>query len=324
MTDTFNNFADFNEFYNEQISDAGSDLAASLTENNGTSQLSVFDEPTTAEMPDEFVMQRAIEMSIQTMFDALRDTRLEEFSQDIAWGFVNSLHMTSKRIERRQDDADKRLRELTRCYDPSEIYATELEEAQLVSQSLFDAEQAIASMRDYAAAVYHVETNQCWAPARGSKIAVATGASHIDAQEALAARAAQRRAALTPEGPFVAFSGGSDWTDHQLIWDTLDRVKERIPSMVLIYTAQTTGADKFAATWAQSRGVQIIAHALKGPRSDRRRGFRRNEALIAMKPVHAVVCDGSGLQEHLRRELTSAGIPQHKLRATMQHQRKAA
>ena len=112
MTKNFANFADFAEFYANETEGSAEAIHEAMSETNPTSQLSVFDEPTTSDMPDPFVMQRAIEMIMQTTFDALRDTRLEEFAQDITWGFVNSLHMTAKRIANREDDSAKKLGEL--------------------------------------------------------------------------------------------------------------------------------------------------------------------------------------------------------------------
>ncbi len=177
MTKNFANLADFAEFYANETEGSAEAIHDAMAETNATSQLSVFDEPTTSDMPDPFVMQRAIEMIMQTTFDALRDTRMEEFAQDISWGIVNSLHMTAKRIANREDDSAKKLGELARCYEPSEIYTTELEETQLICQSLMDAREAMEAMRDYAAAMYRACWRRAWAPTKGSKASSVTTAT---------------------------------------------------------------------------------------------------------------------------------------------------
>lgn len=50
--------------------------------------------------------------------------------------FAISFHGVAKRIEGREANAARNLGELARCYDPSEIYATRLEDSQLLCQTL--------------------------------------------------------------------------------------------------------------------------------------------------------------------------------------------
>ncbi|MBW6608227.1 hypothetical protein KXT90_24990, partial [Salmonella enterica subsp. enterica serovar Weltevreden] len=40
-----------------------------------------------------------------------------------------------------------------------------------------------------------------------------------------------------------------------------------------------------------------------------RAGFARNEQLLGLRPVEALVCEGSGLQSHLARLVRAAGVP---------------
>ena len=82
----------------------------------------------------------------------------------------NSFHMVAKRIEGREDDAAKKLGELARNFDPSEIYATELEETQQLCQTLEGIRAALECMRDHAAEVYRVETGRPFSTVRGSKV----------------------------------------------------------------------------------------------------------------------------------------------------------
>jgi hypothetical protein len=98
-----------------------------FTEQGSMAQLSVHDEPVATDMPDPQAARGAMEMVIGTVFDLFRGTRMEEFGQDIVWGIVNSFHVTSQRIEKREDEATKKLGDMARAFDPSEIYAVELE-----------------------------------------------------------------------------------------------------------------------------------------------------------------------------------------------------
>src|SRR3546814_15069095 len=70
----------------------------------------------------------------------------------------------------REDDAAKKLGELARAYDPSEIYATELEDTQLLCQTLQGCREAMECMRDHAAEMYRVETGKPFSPVRGSRV----------------------------------------------------------------------------------------------------------------------------------------------------------
>ena len=106
--------------------------------------VSIVDAAEKLDMPDPEQAAAAVDLMMRTLFDVFRDTRMEEHAADLAWGFVNSFHMVAKRVEGREDDAAKKLGEMARAYDPSEIYATELEETQLLCQTLEGNREALA------------------------------------------------------------------------------------------------------------------------------------------------------------------------------------
>jgi len=145
---------------------------------------------------------------------------------------------------------------------------------------------------------------------RGSRVSRGVTASMIDARDYMASRIRERREQFAPEGPVVAFSGGQVWEDHEVLWRGLDSIKARIPEMILATTAQTKGCDAIAQAWAAARGVKVILFKL-----DRRLGakaaFVRNDRLLALRPVEAVVCEGSGIQMNLAQKLRQAGVPLH-------------
>ena len=310
---TFTNFADLASFVaDERRNDALTQTyEGAFIEHSEMAKLSVVDAPEQLDMPDPEQVRAAVEMMMATMFDVLRDTRMEPFAADLAWGFANSFHVVAKRIEGREDDAANKLRDLARAFDPSEIYATELEETQTLCQTLQGCREAMECMRDHAAEVYRVETGKPFSPVRGSRVSSGLTASMIDARDYLAARSRERREQFAPEGPVVAFSGGQkDSNDADLLFRGLDKIKARIPEMILATTAQSKGADAIAHAWAASRGVKVIKFMLDRSAGNRA-AFIRNERILGLKPVEAVVCEGTGIQANLAQKLRQAGVPLH-------------
>ena len=312
---TFSNFADLAEARiitadaREGITNA---YDGAFVEHSDMTKLSMVEEPEASEMPDSDMARRAVEMAMGTIFDVLKGTRMEEFAQAIAWGVANSFHMTARNAERREDDAAKKLGELARNYDPSEIYAVELEETQLLCQTLQGCREALEAMRDHAADVYRVETGRTFTATRGSQVSKnGVTASQIQARDYLAARAKDRRAQYQPEGPLVVVSGGqNDWHDVDLVWDVLDDIKTRIPNMVLGTTGMRKGVDAMAKGWAQRNGVQTIIF-MPNRADGNRAPFLRNQKMVKLGPVEALVCEGTGIQSNLAQRLRAAGVPTH-------------
>jgi hypothetical protein len=56
--------------------------------------------------------------------------------------------------------------------------------------------------------------------------------------------------------------------------------------------------------------VRVIAFTLNR-KLGKQAGFHRNEQLLGLRPVEAVVAQGSGLQSHLARGVRAKGIPAH-------------
>lgn len=85
-------------------------------------------------------------------------------------------------------------------YDPSEVYATDLEDLTMQARSLAECRDAMECMRDHAARIYLVETGRPFSPVRGSRVSSKTNASMIEARDYLAAQKAQRREQFAPSG----------------------------------------------------------------------------------------------------------------------------
>jgi hypothetical protein len=146
-------FSNFSDLGQHLVSDRAKRLAMSdeighryesgFIEPSEMAKMSIVDAPAALDMPDPEQVGAAIELAVGTIFDVLRDTRMEEFAGQIAWGMVNSFHMVAKQVERREDDAADKLRELARTFDPSEIYAVELEDTQMLCQTLQGCREAM-------------------------------------------------------------------------------------------------------------------------------------------------------------------------------------
>jgi hypothetical protein len=81
----------------------------------------------------------------------------------------------------------------------------------------------------------------------------------IDSRDFLNARRKAETELLVPPGPKVAVTGGLDYEDHHLIWNRLDKVREKHPDMVLLHGGSPKGAEFIASRWADHREVAQIA-----------------------------------------------------------------
>jgi hypothetical protein len=313
-------FAEIAEFVAQEGATLTDDFSQAFTETVEGYRISTADDMANCDMPDALQVQLATEMVMRTLFDVLRDSRLESIADRLAWGFVHAFHRVGEQLDGEADKAAMKVKSLIRDADGSEVMMSELEDAQVLCQSLDETRDAVACMRDYAAATFHAETGRPWSSPRGSLVSSKRTASIIAGQDFLAARRQRRIDAHHPQAPMVIFSGGADgWYDHALIWDRLDGIRARIPAMVLATTAQERGCDAMAAAWAASRGVRVIAFTLNR-KLGKQAGFHRNDQLLELRPVEAVVAQGSGLQSHLARGVRAKGIPAHFITLASQRQ----
>ncbi|AOH85557.1 hypothetical protein AWL63_18080 [Sphingomonas panacis] len=304
--------ADLKELYAEQV--ATPEFQASFGDPIPLSIVEPGEEPGEHDMPSPFAAQAECGGIIATIFDLFAGTRLEPLAAEIAWGFVNSFHFVATKLERREDSLAEEIGDMVRHPDMSEVYNSQLEEKQLLCQSTTEQRDAIECMRDYAAEMYRAQSGWPWSPARGSRASSASTASQIAAQDFLRERALNEREKHLPQGPIVVFSGPAQWHDWEMLWRKLDEVHARVPHMTLVTTGQRKGADAIAAAWAAraETRVPVVAYGLYG--TGKKTAFTRNRKLAELKPVEAVLCEGSGLQANLYQTLRKAGIPIHAFR----------
>jgi hypothetical protein len=303
-------FADLRQLYAEAV--ATPEFQAAF---GGPLPLSIIEpgeEPGEHDMPEPIAAQAECAGIVTALFDLFADTRLEPHAAEIAWGFVNSFHFVAGKLERQEDALAREVGEMARVSDPSEVFNAELEEKQLLCQSLTEKRAAIECMRDYAAEVYRVQTGWPWSPARGTRASSASTASQVAALDFERARMLARRERHAPSGPVVLFSGPAIWHDWQPLWARLDEVRARVPHMLLVTTGQRKGADAIAAAWAAKNNITLVAYGLYG--SNRKAAFTRNRKLAALAPVEALLCEGSGIQANLYEVLRTANVPIHAFR----------
>ncbi|MCP3731292.1 DUF2493 domain-containing protein [Sphingomonas sp. MG17] len=322
QTQSVGRFADLKELYAEAI--ATPEFQAAFGEPLALSIVEPGEAPGEHEMPEPIAAQADCAGIVATIFDLFTGTRLEPLAAEIAWGFVNSFHFVAGKLERREEGVALELGDLARVPDLSEIYTLEVEVKQLLCQSLAEQREAIECMRDYAAEMYRACSGWPWSPTRGTRASSASSASQIAAQDFLRARALAQRERHSPQGPIVVVSGPAQWHDWEALWARLDQIKARVPHMTLVTTGQRKGVDAIAAAWAARPGtnVPVVAYGLYG--TGKKVAFTRNRKLAELKPVEAVLCEGSGLQANLYQLLRQADVPIHAFRKADQGTEAAA
>lgn len=260
------------------------------------------------DLPSEDAVAQTLEAVWSDLFALFTDTALEADVEDLAWGFVNLFHRAALRKNEQIDRATDEIRLLIANADGSEIHTSELETQIDRAQGSEASMVALEAMREVAAKLYINETGSSWRPVSSSRFnhgAMLTSAV-VAGRDFLKARSASRRRAAMPEGTAILFAGGRvrHATDDDAkafaasIWDTLDKVFDRVGDMVLVHGGDTKGADRLAASWAERREVPQITFALDN-RLGARAGFKRNEQMLSLDPRYLVAFPGNGVLERL-------------------------
>lgn len=251
------------------------------------------------------------------LFALFPETAIEDDAEEIAWGMVNLFHRAAMKRGAQLDRATDEIRCLLASADGSEVRTSELEERIDRARAAEAAMLALESIREEAALLYANETGSCWRPAGGSRLnhSPALTSAVVDGRAFLRARSESRRRAAMPEGTPVLFAGGrlSFATNEDAkafadnVWETLDKVRERVSDIVLVHGGDSKGADRLAAAWAERRKVAQVAFGLDR-RLGSRAGFRRNEQMLSLKPRYLVAFAGNGVLERLVIQAKEKGV----------------
>lgn len=136
----------------------------------------------------------------------------------------------------------------------------------------------------------------------------------IDARDFIRARENAKTKENLPDGTLIAIAGGKDG-DPDAVFRKLDAALRKYSDMVLVHGGGP-GIEKFAARWAEARGVhQIVcrpdwnAHGKAAP-------FRRNAEMMNLLPKGLILFPSdSGITANLADQAASVGIPVMKVRA---------
>jgi hypothetical protein len=268
------------------------------------------DDPDPRPLPEA----QAITTAVTAMFDALasvlNETRLEPDLDDLLWSATNLFHRSVERVERELDVNEQAQKRSQTEQDGSEIRSVELERLTAEGMTLIERRDSMEFFRDQAAEQFERHIRTAWRPRAGSMVnrRMLTSAM-IDSRDFLDARRRADATVLLPAGPKIAFTGGMDSNDHLLIWDRLDKVHAKHPDMVLLHGGSPKGAERIAACWADNRKVPQIAFKPEWTRHGKSAPFKRNDAMLEVLPIGAMVFPGSGIQDNLADKARRLGIP---------------
>jgi len=261
-----------------------------------------------SEPPEPDAVTQTLAAIWSDLFALFPDTALEDDAEELAWGIVNLFHRAASKRSAQIDRATDEIRCLIASADGSEIHTSELEKQIDRARKAEVAMLGLEGFRETAAALYLNEVGSSWRPAGGSRLNHSAGLTSavVDGRDYLRARSEARRVASMPQGSPVLFAGGrlsfasaddaKTFADN--VWETLDKVRERVADMVLVHGGDGKGVDRLAAAWAERRKVAQIAFGLDS-RLGQRAGFRRNEQMLALKPRYLVAFAGNGVLERL-------------------------
>ncbi|MDU9006922.1 IncP-type conjugal transfer protein TraG [Sedimentitalea todarodis] len=216
--------------------------------------------------PRDVPEDRLIAVAVADIFDALvatmADTSLDADLDEMLWSTVNMFHRATDRIERKLDDNEQAQKRRQREQDGSEVKSVQLEHLIAIGQTLLNRRDCMEVFRDHAADHYLRLTGSPWATRSGSRVNHRNlTAAMIDSRDFLAAKTRSDTEVYLPAGTKIAFTGGLEFNDHQLIWDK--GVGLVIPSLL---------------TWPGS----AIVHDIKGENWQLTAGFRARHGQVLL------------------------------------------
>jgi len=267
------------------------------------------DEPDPRPLPEDGMATGAVVDTFDAFVSALHDTRLEPDLEDLLWGITNVFHRAAERVERELDDNEVAQRASQREQDGSEVKSVELERLLREGVTIIERRDTMEFFREVAIEQFNRHFRKPWTPRSGSVAnRKALTASMIDSRDFINARRLADREVLIPAGPKIALTSGSDFNDHKLIWEVLDRVHAKHPDMVLLHGGSTTGGERIAACWADARKVMQIAFKPNWARHAKAAPFKRNDEMLSVLPIGVIIFPGSGIQDNLADKARAMGI----------------
>jgi len=268
------------------------------------------DEPDPRSLPEADIVRAEIGAIVEGFVAMLTGTRLEDDLDDLLWSFVNMFHRKVDRTERDLDMNEQAQRRSQAEQNGSEVRSVELERLIHQGLGLIERRNAFEFCRDHAAEHFEAVTGSLWRPRSGSMLNHRSLTSAmIDSREFIAAQRRAEAQLLVPAGSRIAFTGGSDFNDHQRIWAALDKVRAKHPDIVLLHGGSPRGAERIAACWADNRKVAQVAFKPDWNRHRNAAPFKRNDQMLEALPIGVIVFPGSGISANLADKARKMGIP---------------
>ncbi|KOX43852.1 hypothetical protein ADL19_26760 [Streptomyces purpurogeneiscleroticus] len=259
-------------------------------------------------LPNADTLTECLAQAMRQIEMAFADTRLEDDLEDVLWGFVNVFHRRVEAIARKLDENEQAQRQSQRDQDGSEVLSVELETLTAMGLTLTERRNSFEYARDAAAHVFTRITRSLWRPHSGSRVNHATmTTAMIDSRDYIGARRRAETEIHLPQGTRIAFTGGKQFQEVSVIWDTLDRVRARHPDMVLMHGGGE-GAELIAARWADTRKVAQVVFRPDWKRHAKAAPFRRNDAILDQMPIGVIHFPGGGISDNLADKALTKGI----------------
>ena len=267
------------------------------------------DEPDRRPLPESQAIVAAITDIFDALVVALADTRLEPDLETLLWSAANIFHRAAGRIQRELDINEQVQRRSQKDQDGSEIRSVELERLTAEGMTIIERRDAMEIFRDQAARQFERHAHSVWRPRAGSMVNHrALTSAVIDSRDFIAAKRRAETEVMLPSGPRIAVTGGLDFNDHRLIWDTLDKVYAKHPGMVLLHGGSPKGAEFIAAKWADTRKVPQVAFKPDWTKHAKAAPFKRNDKMLEVLPIGVIVFPGNGIQDNVADKARKLGI----------------
>lgn len=266
---------------------------------------------------DHILKDRIIRETFEALLGQLRGTGLEAEIEPLAHGLATILQRRKVALGKELDRTVEKIAALAKCHDGSEISETALEEAQVQFVRLRDIVAGIDVMSEAAAECYEIETGCAFIPVSGSRAsarAQETGAV-FEARQLLEQHDRETAARSRVDGVPLIVSGASDWTDVDVVFRTLDKVRERIrqnrnQEIFICHKGSKTGAEMIAARWARARGIAQARFDPRWSAHGRAAPFKCNDEMLDDKFAAAgvVLFGGNGVALNLGQKAEAKGL----------------
>ena len=266
---------------------------------------------------DDLLKDSIVRETFETLLGQLRGTGLEAEIEPLAHGLATILQRRKVALTKEVDRTADKIGALAKSHDGSEIAETALEEAQVRFLQLREIVGAVETMAEAAAECYEVETGHAFIPAAGSRAsarAQETGAV-FEARQLLEQHDRETAAKSKVEGVPLIVSGATDWTDIDVIFTTLDKVRDRIrqnrnQEIFLCHKGGKHGAEMIAARWARARGVAQARFDPRWSAHGRAAPFKCNDEMLDDKfaATGVVLFGGNGVALNLGQKAEARGL----------------